>query len=144
MVHDILSQINTIDDADKVFHHYINEGSIDRYEVEKLRKQFGKIVEIKEIKDAYSKDAIVKNEMGILVSGKNEEENEVLRPDRYAELDDRVILIDYKTGDHHEKYNKQMKSYVNALRGMGIEKNIDAYLLYIRKDDEKIDIKPVF
>ncbi|MBO7287845.1 MAG: UvrD-helicase domain-containing protein [Bacteroidales bacterium] len=144
LVHDILSQINTIDDADKVFHHYINEGSIDRYEVEKLRKQFGKIVEIKEIKDAYLKDAIVKNEMGILVSGENEEENEVLRPDRYAELDDRVVLIDYKTGEHHEKYNKQMKNYVDALRGMGIEKNIDAYLLYIRKDDEEIDIKPVF
>ena len=51
LVHDILSQINTIDDADKVFHHYINEGSIDRYEVEKLRKQFGKIVTLSSMTD---------------------------------------------------------------------------------------------
>ena len=142
LVHDILSQIKTVEDTDKVFNYYLNEGSIDRQEVEKLRRQFEKIVADDKVKDAYTKDAIVRNEMGIIKVGENE--NEMLRPDRYVELADKVILIDYKTGEHHKKYYEQLQNYADALRGMGVEKVIEPYLVYISKEDEKVDIKPVF
>lgn len=142
LIHDILSQIKTVEDADKVFNYYLNEGSIDRQEVEKLRRQFEKIVADDKIKDAYTKDAIVRNEMGIIKVGKKE--NDMLRPDRYVELADKVILIDYKTGEHHEEYYEQLQNYADALRGMGVEKVIEPYLVYISKDDEKVVIKPVF
>ena len=67
--------------------------------------------------------------------------NTIVRPDRYAELEDKVILIDYKTGKHHEKYYEQLKNYVVALKDMGVEKEIEAYLLYI---GENIETKRVF
>lgn len=140
LVHDIMSKINTIEDADKVLTYYINEGSIDSQQARKLREQFEKIVGIDEIKDAYSKDAIVKNEMDILIYDRYNG-NTTVRPDRYAELDDKVILIDYKTGKHHEKYYEQLKNYMVALKDMGVEKDIEAYLLYI---GENIETKPVF
>ena len=144
LVHDILSKINTIEDADRVFANYVNEGSIDKQKADKLKRQFEKIVDLKEVKDAYSKNAIVRNEIDILTYDSSINENVILRPDRYAELEDKVILIDYKTGMPQEEYDDQLKNYMQALRGMGVEKIIEAYLIYINKADENIDIKPVF
>ena len=51
------------------------------------------IASLNEIKEAYSKDAIVRNEMSILTK------DNLLRPDRYAELEDKVVVIDYKTSN---------------------------------------------
>ena len=144
LVHDILSKINTIEDADRVFANYVNEGSIDKQKADKLKRQFEKIVDLKEVKEAYSKNAIVRNEIDILTYDSSINENVILRPDRYAELEDKVILIDYKTGEHHKKYYEQLQNYADALRGMGVEKVIEPYLVYISKEDEKVDIKPVF
>ncbi len=144
LVHDILSKINTVEAADKVFNYYLNEGSIDRHKVEKLKRQFEKIVAEEVIKDAYSKEAVVRNETDILVYNCEENENKILRPDRYVEYGDRLILIDYKTGKEYEKQHKnQLEKYIEALRGMGVEKNIEAYLVYINKVKENVEIKPV-
>ena len=140
LVHDILSKINTIDDSKKILQNFINEGSIDERQAVLLLKQFEKIINIKEIRHAYSKDAVIRNEMEILVVNKYGE-NEILRPDRYVELHDKVILIDYKTGKHHEKYYEQMKNYIVALQDMGIKKDVEAYLLYL---GEKPEVKQVF
>ena len=141
LVHDILSRINTVEDADKVFDYYINEGGLDSCKVDKLKKQFEKIVETEEVKEAYSKEAVVRNEMDIIAYDISKNENVILRPDRYAELNDKVILIDYKTGKHEDKYEEKMMDYILALKGMGIEKDIEAYLLYI---GENIEPKRVF
>jgi hypothetical protein len=43
-----------------------------------------------------------------------------------------------------KKYYEQLQNYADALRGMGVEKVIEPYLVYISKEDEKVDIKPVF
>ena len=167
LVHEILSKINTSEDVDGVLQYYLNEGSIDKQHADLLKKQFEEIVNAKEIKDAYSKDAIVKNEMDILVDDevlkrieelkkKNNVEDKdedkknkrnILRPDRYVEFDDRVILIDYKTGDEDKyKYHKvQILGYAEALRSIGVEKIIELYLVYLKENvDEKIEVKPVF
>ena len=140
LVHDILSKINTIEDADNVLRNYVNDGCVDEQQAELLRKQFESIVSIKEIRDAYSKDAIIRNEMDILIYDRFDG-NKILRPDRYAELSDKVILIDYKTGKHHEQYYEQLKDYVVALKDMGVEKDIEAYLLYL---GENIEMERVF
>ena len=92
-----------------------------------------------EVKASYSKDAVVKNEMDILI--RDADVNKIMRPDRYAELDDKVMLIDYKTGKHDERYNEKMKDYIFALQDLGIKKNIEAYLIYI---GENIDVRQVF
>ena len=160
LVHEILSKINTSEDVDGVLQYYLNEGSIDKQHADLLKKQFEEIVNTKEIKDAYSNDAIVKNEMDILVDGdllvdnkasktngekKNSKTGKILRPDRYAELDDKVILIDYKTGEYYDSHEVQMKVYAEALRQIGVGKFIEPYLVYLKENvDEKIEVKPVF
>ena len=55
--------------------------------------------------------------------------------------DEPTGALDYKTGKHHEQYYEQLKDYVVALKDMGVEKDIEAYLLYL---GENIEIKRVF
>lgn len=135
LVHDILSQINTIDDAADTIKRYVNEGSIDETQAASLLELFGKITDNKMIKDAFSKKAIVRNEMEILTPQGR------LRPDRFAELPDKVMLIDYKTGKEDASYYQQLKDYMLALQEMNNEKEIKAYLLYISDD---ISVQEVF
>ena len=137
LVHEILSKINTIDDVDKVLDMYLNEGSIDQNQLEKLHRLFDDIINKPEIKAAYSKDAIVRNEMEILIAS----QKNIKRPDRFAELQNKVILIDYKTGKHNDTYEDDMRMYVTALQDMGVDKTIEAYLVYLGED---IKIEPVF
>ena len=137
LIHEILSKINTIEDAAKVLRQYVDDGCIDKQQAEKLQGQFEQICNADEIKAAYSEDAVIRNEMEILVAPNNE----IRRPDRYAELDDKVILIDYKTGKHHDEYEDKQREYVNALQDMGVRKEIEAYLVYI---GDKIEVKAVF
>ena len=166
LVHEIFSKINTIEDIDAVLNTYLNDGCIDQHHADILKRQFEEIATRKEIKDAYSNEAVIKNEVDILVDDevlkrieelkkknniKDKDEDKknkrnILRPDRYAELDDRVILIDYKTGDEDKyKYHKvQILGYVEALRSIGVEKIIEPYLVYLKENiNEKIEVKPI-
>jgi ATP-dependent exoDNAse (exonuclease V) beta subunit len=136
VVHEICSKIITMKDAEKVLRFYVNNGSIDEDESERLLKKFEKISSDERVGLAYSDNAIVRNEMDILT-----EDGVKKRPDRYAELDDKVILIDYKTGKKNEKYELQLKEYASILQQMGVSKNIELYLVYL---DEENEVEPVF
>lgn len=126
MVHEILSKINTYEDADEILASYVGDGCIDEKQARELKSRFEKIVGIQEVTMAYSKEAKVRNESDILTTDGN-----IIRPDRFVELPDRYILIDYKTGKPNKKYNYKLQDYMLALHNMGIEKRIDAYLIYL-------------
>lgn len=140
IVHDILSNINTFDEAEYVLDKYVKDGIIDDEISAYLINKFKEVADLKEIKDAYSKNAAVKNEMSILTK------DNLLRPDRYAELEDRVIVIDYKTGAHNVKYYTKQQDYMLALQGMGITKKIEGYILYIGDEIhlESVDLERLF
>lgn len=136
LVHEILSKIKTKNDAQHVILPYIYKGSIDERQAELLMKQFEEITSFDEIKDAYSDDCIIRNEMEILTF-----DGHIIRPDRYAELSDKIILIDYKTGKKDDDYHNQIVTYTSALKKMNIDKKVEAFLVYLRED--KIEIEPV-
>ena len=144
LVHEIFSKINTIDDAPIVLRRYVNDGVIDHNESDNILAQFKKVAEMEEIKEAFSPDAIVKNEMEILVGNAeshNASKAKILRPDRYVELKDKVIVIDYKTGAPEEEHYGQLRQYMLVLRVMISHKNIEAFLVYIGKETK---VEPVF
>ena len=136
VVHEICSKIVTFKDAEKVLRFYVNNGSIDEDESERLLAKLKKIFDDERVGPAYSDKAIVRNEVDILT-----EDGVKKRPDRYAELDDKVILIDYKTGKKNGKYELQLKEYASILQQMGVGKNIELYLVYL---DEEKEVEPVF
>ena len=136
VIHEIFSKINTVDDAPKIFKRYVNDGVISKEFADTLMSDFMHIVEMDEMKEAFSAEAIVKNEMEILDCYGN-----VMRPDRYVELRDKVILIDYKTGSQDEQYYEQLRRYMLTLMEMISHKNIEAFLVYIGKETK---VEPVF
>ncbi|MCQ2285957.1 MAG: UvrD-helicase domain-containing protein [Bacteroidales bacterium] len=52
------------------------------------------------------------------------------RPDRVVFLEDEVMVIDYKTGQPHDSYEKQLQTYCSLLREMGYT-NVNYMILYI-------------
>ena len=129
LVHEILSNIETSADIDKAFLPYLSDGSIDEETANLLKDKFVQITENPIVKEAFGPKAIVKNECEILSNG------EILRPDRFAELPDRILLLDYKTGKKDPKHHQQLKNYISALQGM-VSKQISAYLIYLGAEIE--------
>lgn len=52
------------------------------------------------------------------------------RPDRIVFIDNKVVVIDYKTGQKMDKYEEQINIYCNLLKQMGYDK-VEGHLLYI-------------
>lgn len=124
LVHQILSEIHAEDDIDTALQPYLLEGVIDQETAETLKDRFLQMAHHPLIAPAFSKEAKVKNECEILSY------HEILRPDRYAELETVIYLIDYKTGKKEVEHHLQLKNYIFALQGMET-KEIRAYLVYL-------------
>ena len=136
LVHQILSRIKTIDDAEKALRPYVNDGTIDEEQAAKLLSTFRKVTDIPQLKPAFSDDAIVKNEMDI-----HTYDGRIIRPDRYAETKNGIILIDYKTGKEHEEYFNQLQDYMAALMQMNSNQTIKAYLVYLSDEIRLVEVK---
>jgi len=136
LVHQILSKIKTIDDAERALRPYVNDGTIDEEQAAKLLDTFRKVTDIPELKPAFSADAIVKNEMDI-----HTYDGRIIRPDRYAATPHGTILIDYKTGKAHEEYFNQLQDYTAALMQMNGNQSIKAYLVYLGDEIKLVEVK---
>jgi ATP-dependent exoDNAse (exonuclease V) beta subunit len=94
-----------------------------------LREKIKLIIENEQISFLFSEKALVKNETEILSKGEA-----VQRPDRVVFVDDKVYLIDYKTGGKSEKHVKQIRNYGRLLSKMGYL-NIHLILIYFEPLD---------
>lgn len=133
LVHEMLSKIATADDIGRALQPYLLEGIIDKETETMLEDKMMQMMADPIVGKAFAKEARVKNECEILSDGK------ILRPDRYAELPDEIILLDYKTGKKDPKHHRQLKDYIVALREM-VQKDIHAYLVYLA---EPIEVEEV-
>ena len=136
LVHQILSKIKTIDDAERALRPYVNDGTIDEEQAAKLLDTFRKVTDIPDLKPAFSADAVVKNEMDI-----HTYDGRIIRPDRYAETPHGTILIDYKTGKAYEEYFNQLQDYTAALMQMNGNQSIKAYLVYLGDEIKLVEVK---
>ena len=136
LVHQILSKIKTINDAERALKPFVNDGTIDEEQAAKLLETFRKVTDIPELKPAFSEDAIVKNEMDI-----HTYDGRIIRPDRYAETKHGIILIDYKTGKAHEEYYNQLRDYMGAIIQMNPMQQIKAFLVYIGDEVKVVEVK---
>ncbi len=131
-VHAILSQIRYQEDLDIVLKPNVADGTLDQASADWIRDRFNQMALHPLIALAFSSDAKVKTECEVLYQG------EVRRFDRYAELENVVYLIDYKTGKPNEKYNEQVQQYAKALKEM-TDKEIRAYLVYLAEDTIEVE-----
>lgn len=131
LVHQILSEVKHADDFDRVLQPYIDDGSIDHATATILGEVFRRMVNDPTISEAFSPIAKVRNERELLT------DDGIKRPDRYAELPDKIYLLDYKTGQPNNDDIRQLEGYKHILQTM-VSKPILSYLVYLTDNNIQI------
>lgn len=133
-VHQTLSEVQHSGDFDRAMKPHLDAGVIDQPTAEMLREQFHQMIADPLVSEAFGPQSKVKNECEILLADGN-----ILRPDRFAELPDKIYLLDYKTGKPDKEHHRQLNRYMNVLKKM-VSKPILAYLVYL---GDKVEVVPV-
>ena len=61
-------------------------------------------------------------------------DGEMYRPDRVVISGNRVVIIDYKFGEHYRKYERQLQKYAGIWQRMGYD-DVSAYIWYVQTDE---------
>lgn len=122
--HKIVSLSPTHIDAQTTLQQWIDGGLIDLVEHSELKSMIDMLYT-----DATFNDLL--NNGKILAEREIYHNDEVIRPDLIFDLPDKLVLIDFKTGVHDEKYIQQIRHYGHALRQM-YTKPIQQFLVYLQ------------
>ena len=124
LLHYALSKIYFIGQEDTVINDLYNQGKCSYVEKDKLHLEVNKLFSLPDIQVFFSDDWEVKTEKEILMP-----DGRTYIPDRLLIKDNKVVIVDYKTGEIDIKHNNQIINYADALTQMGY-KNISKYLIY--------------
>ncbi len=128
-VHKAMEQIHSEEDLPFVINQLLHEGFIK--EKETLEDNIKSLINNPLIQPFFSKKYYKKTEPGIFDS-----KGDFYRPDMIAFNNEETAVIDYKTGNRSNKYQKQIKKYAELLKEMNY-KNIKMFIIYI--DMNEID-----
>ena len=122
-VHDFLSGLAEFPQSEESFEQCLVE--VPEEKKNRLRDAYHHIMEDADLRPCFAPGVKVLNEVNILDEAHREH-----RPDRVAFLDNKVVVIDYKTGSPHPQYQQQIDEYCALLRNMGYQ-NVEGRLLYV-------------
>jgi len=125
-VHELLSQINTAADIQKVLDCYVLEGHISIEESKEINRDLHEI--LKTYAEFFDGKWEIINERDIMISENGE--SRVYRPDRMLKSPDGYIIIDFKTGEENRKDEQQIENYKNILEKLG-RKVLKTQLIYL-------------
>lgn len=126
LMHEVLSRIRTRKDIPQAVERYRQEGVIDRTEAAALVSRLEELLNMPDAAPWYDGTARVLNEVDILFGNGLSK-----RPDRVMITDDRVIVVDYKFGEHpDQRYHSQIRNYLKLIRQMGY-KEVEGFLWYV-------------
>ena len=134
--HAIFSDIHTIDDVEKAVKKQVFEGVISKDKMDEYTSSIRKHIESAP-SEWFDKSAKVINERSILMKRKDENGKIIIvnkRPDRIVLVNGKTIIVDFKFGEEHKKYNAQIREYAGLMRQMGYS-NVEAYLWYVEKGE---------
>lgn len=133
-VHDVLAKIQSVDDIPKALDHVLYEGFLNQDDQFKVKQYINQVVQ-NPILGAFFKNGLkVANEPEMLDSF-----GLFHRPDRLVFLNEKTIIIDYKTGKQSEKHKKQIREYAELLALMDYPEP-ESYLVYLH---DKLDVVKV-
>jgi len=127
-IHYILGLIETHEDLDKALAMALKNGDVAQNEIADIRENVEKVIRHPNLKEFFTDKYTVMNERDILTA-----EGKLLRPDRISIFDNKVTLIDYKTGKKNQKHKEQIYSYADALEEMGFTVK-NKIIVYIDKE----------
>lgn len=135
IVHEILSYIGTASDVGLALTKAIENGLIVESQQEEVAKTIALILGHPELMDYFAEGNNVMNEQTII-----RKEGTPIKPDRMVMAqDNKVYLLDYKTGSHNQKYLQQLEAYEQAIEKMGYQVAKKA-LVYIGEEVNVVNL----
>lgn len=135
IVHEILSYVRTASDVGLALAKAIENGLIVESQQEEVSKTLLLVLNHPELADYFAEDNNVMNEQTII-----RKEGTPVKPDRMVMAkDNKVYLLDYKTGSHNQKYQQQLESYEQAIEKMGFQVAKKA-LVYIGEEVNVVNL----
>jgi len=125
VIHYMMGLIKTESDIDPAITYMIRKGDLNTEEGSQIKEIVLQIIWHPKLKSFFTAEHTVKNESEIIT-----ENGLILRPDRMVFNNNRVTIIDYKTGKKAQKYYEQLYTYADALISMGylVENKIIVYI----------------
>ena len=124
-MHQLLAQIEKIDDINEVLNNYLLEGVLSQARKEDVKIHLNKILSNKKVASWFDGSHTIKNEIPILLKN-----GHIRRPDRVMIKDNKAIVVDYKFGHEEIAHQTQVNEYVDLLSNMGYKK-VEGYLWYV-------------
>ncbi|KAB1066595.1 AAA family ATPase [Tamlana haliotis] len=128
LIHDIMAQLHTKDDVNKVISDYLKSAIINNEQANLLKEIVLRIVNHPDLEHYYSDKHTIYNERDIITKT-----GMVYRPDRVV-INNRneAVIIDYKTGLEDKKHAQQLQVYQDVLEDMNykVKKKILIYTNY--------------
>ena len=135
VIHEILSFVNTKNDVDLAIFKALENGLITPTQKEVVFQTILQIVEHPALINHFASGHRVLNEQTII-----QKEGKIIKPDRMAITpDQKVYLLDYKTGIPNSKHELQLNNYQIAIEEMGY-KVAEKVLIYI---GDSVSVLPV-
>ncbi len=131
VMHEVLSFVKVKEDIDLAITKALETGLISENQKKDVLSVLQEIVFNENLKEFFAENNQVFNERSIIKKGVK-----TIVPDRVVVNGDNAFLLDYKTGNHQEKYVKQLSEYESALKEIGYNVQKKA-LVYI---GEKLEI----
>ena len=134
--HDFMSNIEFETDYIKEKNELKLSRSVDKTIKNKVIKLSKSVIEHPDLNEYFSKSNLVYCEQEIFTESKK-----IIKPDRLVFLDsNRVVIIDYKTGEKSKKDQKQILKYQKTLENMGFK--LEASLLvYVENTIDIVKVK---
>lgn len=128
MVHDILSHIVTISDAERELQRYSMSHHLSAEDIDAVRQRMMAMLESEQYKPFFDGSHRVSCEMSMMIDGR------IRRPDRVVFADDATWVIDFKTGADdgasHASHLQQVQRYADALTLLGYP-HVQPVLIYL-------------
>lgn len=125
LIHELLEKSQSRNDAFSHLQSFYFEGRLDSEEKEVVENQLNKLFAEPIFKEWFEGEGEKLTEQGILLPGGKQK-----RPDRVIVQGDKATVVDFKTGEEQEKYQKQVEEYMSLIKKMGISE-VRGYLCYL-------------
>ncbi len=128
LMHDIVSNIKTLEDIPIAVERKISEGELNESEREKTISELTHYLNIPNVSEWYSGKYNILNETQVL-----HPQTGFSRPDRVMIDKNEVFVVDYKFGDSEDsKYTRQVKRYIKTISDMGYP-NVRGAVFYVKQ-----------
>lgn len=128
VLHDILSRIETADDLHESVRMSVLSGDFTEQEAQEAEIMLAsRLAEVDE--RGWYNGGEVMNETSLINS-----DGKIYRPDRVILKEGKAVIVDYKFGEHDDKYVEQLRLYSDMWRRMGYA-DVEAYLWYVFSGD---------